>query len=53
LYFSLLRQSTIDPANKYEIDSFKRSDELKAPRTFKTHLAYHMLPRQLRKKGKV
>ena len=45
--------SAIDPLNKYKTDSFKEADELTSPRTFKTHLAYHMLPKELNKKGKV
>ena len=45
--------SAIDPLNKYKVDSFKDTDKLQSPRTIKTHLAYHILPRELSKKGKV
>ena len=45
--------SAIDPLNKYKVDSFKETGKLQSPRTIKTHLAYHVLPRELHKKGKV
>ena len=45
--------SAIDPMNKYQTDSFEDADNLQSPRTFKTHLMYYMLPRQLRTKAKV